>query len=317
MNRAERARGAILGVLAGDALGVPVEGMGRDEFEPVTAMRGGGSHLQPAGTFSDDGSMTLCTVESLVEKKAFDANDVGDRLVRFYFNRHWTARHVMFGVGFTTREAIIRLRDGKLASQSGLDDEDSNGNGPLTRMAPVVLFAHARGLSAKETTELAHVACKITHAHPRAQLVSGFYSLIARALLDGRSVADALAYMRAQAVELYNSEPWHDEYRHVQNLMERNPRNIDRHDVKSSGYCVDTLEAALWCLAREKPLHDTVLEAVNLGEDSDSVGSVVGGLCGMIHGATAVPDDWRLTIARIEEVEALIAKFGAFLANPI
>ncbi|MEZ0229064.1 MAG: ADP-ribosylglycohydrolase family protein [Planctomycetota bacterium] len=315
MNLAERARGAILGVLAGDALGVPVEGMGRDEFEPVTSMRGGGSHLQPAGTFSDDGSMTLCTIESLVEKKGFDANDVGDRLVRFYFNRHWTARHVMFGVGFTTREAIIRLRDGALAQKSGLDDEDSNGNGPLTRMAPIVLYAHARALSPRETVDLVHAACKITHAHPRAQLVAGFYALLARALLDGKSLAGALDFMRAQAMELYNSEPWHDEYRHVQQLMERNPRNVDRDAVKSTGYCVDTLEAALWCLAREKPLHDTVLEAVNLGDDTDSVGSVVGGLCGMMHEPTAVPEDWRLTLARIEEVEALIAKFQALLGE--
>src|SRR5581483_6631931 len=218
----------------------PVEGMGRDEFEPVTAMRGGGSHLQPAGTFSDDGSMTLCTVESLVEKRGFDAPDLGDRLVRFYFNRHWAARHVTFGVGFTTREAIVRLREGKTVEKSGLDDEDSNGNGPLTRLAPFALFAHARSLSPRETVDLAHAATKITHAHPRAQLVSGFYALIARALLDGKSLADALAHMRAQAMELYASAPWNDEYRHVQNLMERNPRFLERHQVSSSGYCVHT-----------------------------------------------------------------------------
>lgn len=312
---ADKARGALLGVLAGDALGVPVEGMGRDEFEPVTGMRGGGSHLQPAGTFSDDGSMTLCTVESLVEKKALDMADLGDRLVRFYFNRHWAARHVTFGVGFTTREAIVRMREGKLAQQAGLADEDSNGNGPLTRMAPIVLFAHARGLSPRDMTALAHDACRITHAHPRAQLVSGFYTLIARALLEGKSIPDALAFMRAQAMELYASEPWHDEYRHVQNLMERNPRFVDRFDVSSSGYCVSTLEAALWCLSRENPFKETVLEAVNLGDDTDSVGSVVGGLAGMIHGASAVPEEWRKELARLDEVEGLVGRFGSLLSD--
>jgi ADP-ribosylglycohydrolase len=310
----ERVRGALLGVLVGDALGVPVEGMGRDEFEPVTGMRGGGSHLVPAGTFSDDGSMTLCTVESLVEKKDLDAADLGDRLLRFYFNRHWTARHVTFGVGFTTREAIVRIRQGKPAAEAGLDDEDSNGNGPLTRLLPLALFAHARDLSPRATVDLVHAAAKITHAHPRAQLCSGFHALLARGLLAGKSVEEAVAFMREQAGELYASEPWNQEYRHVQALMERNWRVVDRPDVASSGYIVHTLEATLWCLLRGTSFEETVLEAVNLGDDADSTASVVGGLAGIVHGAAAVPDAWRRGLARLEEIEALLDRFVALLA---
>jgi ADP-ribosylglycohydrolase len=311
---AERVRGGVLGVLAGDALGVPIEGMGRDEFEPVTGLRGGGSHLQPAGTFSDDGSMTLCTVESLIEKKGFDAPDLGDRLLRFYFNRHWTARHVTFGVGFTTREAIVRIREGKPAAQAGLDDEDSNGNGPLTRLLPFALFAHARDLAPRETVDLAHAAAKITHAHPRAQLCSGLHALLARALLAGKTAEEAVAQMRAQAGELYASDPWNAEYRHVQGLMERNWRFADRSEVPSSGYAVHTLEATLWCLLREKGFEETVLEAVNLGDDADSTGSVVGGLAGILHGAGAVPEAWRKGLARIDEVEGLVERFVKLLS---
>ncbi|HZU98384.1 MAG TPA: ADP-ribosylglycohydrolase family protein [Planctomycetota bacterium] len=308
------ARGAILGVLVGDALGVPVEGMGRDEFEPVTGMRGGGSHLVPAGTFSDDGSMTLCTVESLVEKGGLDEADLGDRLVRFLFNRHWAARRVTFGVGFTTREAILRIRDGREAAKAGLDDEDSNGNGALTRLAPIALFAHARKLSAADTVELAHRATRITHAHPRAQLVSGFYALIARGLLEGKKVRAAIEAMREEAANLYASDPWNSEYRHVQRLMERNLATLDRHEVHSTAYVVDSLEAVLWCLLHEGSLEETVLEAVNLGEDSDGTGSIAGGLVGMIHGAAAIPDTWKNELARLDEVEALIARFTKTLS---
>lgn len=311
----DRLRGALLGVLVGDALGVPVEGMGRDEFEAVTGMRGGGSHLQPPGTFSDDGSLMLCAVESLVEKKGFDAADQGDRMLRFYFNRHWTARHVTFGVGFTTREAIVRIREGKPAAEAGLDDEDSNGNGPLKRLLPLELFAHARGLTTRETVDLAHRSAKITHAHPRAQLVSGFHALLARALLDGKSPASAVDFVREQAQELYASDPWNAEYRHVQQLMERNWRFVERPQVPSTGYIVHTLEAAIWCLLREKPFAETVLEAVNLGDAADSLGAVVGGLAGLIHGAEAIPDKWQKALARRDEVEALFARFRESLGG--
>ena len=318
----------LLGALVGEALGVPVEGLGRDEFEPVTAMRAGGTEKLPAGTYSSGGSMTLCTVESLIatgvrgaepraggpgdhprEQADLDEADLGDRLLRFYFNRHWTARHVTFGVGFTTREAIVRIREGKKATESGLDDEDSNGNAPLTRMLPVALLARARGLSPRETTLLAHRAAKITHAHPRAQLCSGFYALVARALMDGARPEAALAYLREQAQELYASDPWNAEYRHVQGLMEKGWRAVDRHDVRSDGYVVHTLEAALWCLLRAESYQESVLLAVNLGEDADSLGGIVGGLAAIVWGG--VPEEWRRELARREEIEALAARFAA------
>jgi ADP-ribosylglycohydrolase len=305
----ERAAGALLGALVGDALGVPVEGMGRDEFEPVTTLRGGGSHRQPAGTYSSGGAMTLCTVVSLLEKGGLDEADLGDRLVRFYFNRHWTGRHVTFGVGFTTREAIVRIREGKRAAEAGLGDEDSNGNAPLTRLLPVALFAVAHGLSPGETLELAHRAAKVTHAHPRAQLCSGFYTLVASALLGGASPQTALASMRERAQELYASDPWDSEYRHVQALMERDFHAVERHEVRSDGYIVHTLEAALWCLLQGKGFRETALEAVNLGEDADSRGGVVGGLAGIVYGPAAIPEEWRRELARRDEVERLVRTF--------
>jgi ADP-ribosylglycohydrolase len=304
---------ALLGALVGEALGVPVEGLGRDEFEPVVSMRGGGTHQQPAGTYSSGGSMTLCTLESLLEKQDLDEADLGDRLLRFYFNRHWTARHVPLGIGFTTREAIVRIREGKKAAEAGLDDEDSNGNAPLTRLLPVALFARAKGLSPRETVALAHRAAKITHAHPRAQLCSGFYALVVRSLMDGARPEAALAFMREQAQELYASDPWNAEYRHVQGLMERGWRAVDRVDVHSDGYVVHTLEAALWCLLRGESYRECVLEAVNLGVDADSLGGIVGGLAAIAHGGVpggGVPEEWRRELARREEIEALAVRFA-------
>ncbi len=311
---AERARGAVLGILAGDALGVPVEGMGRDEFPVVEGMRGGGSHGMQPGTFSDDGSMNLCTLESLVEKRGLDEDDLGDRLVRWLFGRHWAARRFTFGFGFTTREAILRIQGGTKAAKAGLAEETDNGNGSLVRVFPVALLAHARGATLRETVDLAHRASAITHAHPRAKLCCGLACLLARGLLDGTTAHASVEHMREQAQDLYASDPWNSEYRHVQALMERDYRYVERHEVRSSGYCVETLEAAIWCILREKPFAETVLEAVNLGEDSDSVGAVAGALAGMIHGASAVPEEWRKELARIDEIEALVASFVALLA---
>lgn len=312
---ASRVRGSVLGLLAGEALGVPVEGMGRDEFEPVTGPRGGGSHAQPAGTWSDGGSLTLLTIESLCEKNGLDEADLGDRFVRWLFNRHWSPRHVTFKVGFTTREAIVAIREGKPATASGQADEDSNGNGSLLRTAPLVFWSHARQLDAKAQCDLVHRASRITHAHPRAQLVCGLFGLLLRGVLEGKTLRESIDGMRAQAAEVYASDPWNGEYRHVQGLMEREWRFVERHEVPSSGYSVHTFEAALWAVLTKGTYREAVLEAVNLGDDADSVAAVTGALGGALHGAEQVPDEWRTGLARIDEIEPLIARFATALGS--
>ena len=70
-------------------------------------------------------------------------------------------------------------------------------------------------------------------------------------------------------------------------------------DINSSGYVVDTLEAALWCILQEdkkdtwkKSYADCLLRAVNLGDDADTVAAVTGGLAGIIYSFDSIPDDW-------------------------
>ena len=62
--------------------------------------------------------------------------------------------------------------------------------------------------------------------------------------------------------------------------------------IKSNGYVVDTLEAALWCLLNTDNYKDCVLKAVNLGDDTDTVAAIAGGLAGMFYGVDAIPNEW-------------------------
>src|SRR5947209_3726722 len=91
-NHRDRVLGALWGSLVGDALGVPVEFRSREEIQknPVAGMREFGSHHQPKGTWSDDGALILCTVDSLVNSE-FDMEDMGRRFVRWMNEALWTA----------------------------------------------------------------------------------------------------------------------------------------------------------------------------------------------------------------------------------
>jgi ADP-ribosylglycohydrolase len=134
--------GALWGALVGDALGVPVEFQSRGAVQknPVTGMRGFGTHNQPPGTWSDDSSLMLCTVDSLVSCDCFDSEDLGDRFVRWKAKGYWTPQGRVFDIGIATAESLSRIAMGVPPEEAGGIDEYSNGNGSLMRILPIALW---------------------------------------------------------------------------------------------------------------------------------------------------------------------------------
>jgi ADP-ribosyl-[dinitrogen reductase] hydrolase len=140
ISRRERILGGLWGSLVGDALGVPVEFKDRAtvQADPVRNLRGHGTHNQPPGTWSDDGALILCTVDSLIRSR-FDTQDMGERFVQWMCRGLWTSWGEAFDVGVATRDALMRIDEGRPAEQAGGADERSNGNGSLMRILPVAL----------------------------------------------------------------------------------------------------------------------------------------------------------------------------------
>src|SRR5689334_688643 len=104
---ASRFRGGLLGVIVGDALGVPVEFHSRADLsrKPVSAMTGYGTHNQPPGTWSDDSSMMLCLLEGLTAGKS--VNEIAHLFEDWLLRAHWTPYGRVFDCGMTTRDAIF------------------------------------------------------------------------------------------------------------------------------------------------------------------------------------------------------------------
>ncbi len=301
-DRSARIRGAVLGALVGDALGVPVEFKERAERveDPVTGMRGYGTWNQPPGTWSDDGSLLLCSLEGLQE--GFDPERVGKLFVRWRRDGYWSAHGNVFDVGVTTAKAISRLASGVAAEEAGPHDEVSNGNGSLMRILPVALrFADAPPFA---LAEYAMRLSRLTHAHARSQLACAFYCLLAVALLRGLGPADALAEAGREFEPLLALHP--AEHEEFSRLIAPDFANLDEASIRSKGYVMDTLEAAIWCLLRHPDYSSTVLAAVNLGGDTDTTGCVAGGLAGLTYGESAIPLEWRDALPGRERLESFL-----------
>jgi ADP-ribosylglycohydrolase len=313
MEKQERAESAILGLAVGDAMGVPAECMSREELarDPVTEPRGGGVHGQMAGTWSDDTSMTLCVMDSLME----NGMDCGDQMRRFaswLWNAENTARDEIFDVGGATKQAIFRFVKGCPPLQCGETAENTCGNGSLMRMLPTALYlaGHEKisGLDGR-AAEWIHDASKCTHAHPKCQMACGIYCSVVFHLLDGESPNRAVSNGVSSALAFYETQP---EFARVQKEFAslREIGTWTERQVESTGYVLHTLQAALWCLLTTADYASCVLKAVNLGEDADTTAAVAGGLAGLVYGADAIPESWKAAAAKYEELRQRSRRFA-------
>ena len=300
---------AMLGSAVGDALGVPIEFASRTSrhHDPVVDMRGYGTHSQPAGTWSDDTSLTLCLAESLSEA-GVDYRDQASRFIAWARDGLWTPHGEVFDIGNATREAIRRLSAGMEPTEAGLAGEFHCGNGSLMRIIPIGLYlAFASG---DERTTAAACCSRLTHSHPRCQLACVMLSEAIALLVQRCSIERAVVEAQAVLRRLLSSEH-PDEADAFERLLAPSLADLDEHDVSTSGYVIHTLEASLWCALRAESFRSGVLAAVNLGDDTDTTGAVAGALLGLRFGLGQVPREWIIALARLLDIQALVDRFQA------
>jgi ADP-ribosylglycohydrolase len=306
-------RAALLGLAVGDALGVPVEfeSRARRKIDPVVTMRGYGTHHQPAGTWSDDASLTFCLAQAIAD--GFTVGLTAEYSCRWYYQNLWTPHGSVFDIGITTREALGRLKADSDLILAGGTDEYSNGNGSLMRILPLAFYQPDASLP--ERFQRIWEVSAITHGHIRAAVACFLYLEMARGLIAGLDPAAAYARLCEEAsAQLLALNVSAKEADHFERILSGRLPDVHEKAISSGGYVMHTLEAALWCLLRYDSYPETVLAAVNLGDDTDTTGAVTGGLAGLYYGEQAIPPEWMQVLARRADIENLAARMANKLA---
>lgn len=301
----DRLIGGLVGLVVGDALGVPVEFGKRAERDrdPVRGMRGFGTHTQPVGAWSDDGAMALAHAAAFVAH-GWDAARHLDAFLAWHERAAWTAHGRVFDVGMTTSRALLRFRRGTPLSEIGGRGVRDNGNGSLMRILPASCWWSSKPLP--ELVTGVGEASALTHAHIRARLCCAWHALIVSGLLAMRPVCEGLAGASRALAGLVPAE----ERGVFAPLIDSSFLYLPRERIRSDGYVVSTLTAALWCLHQHDGYEDAVLAAVNLGDDTDTTAAVTGGLAGLRSGLTGIPQAWIACLPRSSEVLALAERFA-------
>ncbi|EDT05716.1 ADP-ribosylation/Crystallin J1 [Burkholderia ambifaria IOP40-10] len=301
--------GGLIGLLCGDALGVPYEFKtpnllpSRDQIEMTPPLGFRRSHAGVrVGTWSDDGAQALCLLASLLERGRFSLTDFSDRLVRWLDDGYMAVDGDVFDCGIQTATAIGRLRDGVSPREAGGTFERDNGNGSLMRTLPLALWH--RGPDDHLVRD-AHLQSLPTHAHPRSLVACAFYCLVARGYLE--RLADAWTWADERLEEVYSA--WPDQAERKAFLVELDVlrRFPETNQPCGTGYMLDTIWSAKRAM-EEQSFEDVARTAILFGHDTDTTAAVACGWAGIKFAVEGIPRRWLSQMRGFEIVEPLIAR---------
>jgi ADP-ribosyl-[dinitrogen reductase] hydrolase len=314
------ARGCLFGGIVGDAFGSPYQFRTRGSFAVTPDMEPCENFRTPAGAFTDDSSMMLCLARSLTVA-GFDVADQMHRYGRWLCHGYMSSMTHAFDIGVATRTSIMAYAQDETGSAAeraalcgyGLVGERYRGNGGIMRLAPSVVFA----VTETEAIDMARRQCAVTHADPVCTDCAGLMARVLWRLLHG-APKDAAVDLTSEADlvhpaarelclgELPGGLPG--------GLLGGPPRGWKAkcvNDISTSGYVVDTLEAALWALWTTDNYEEGVMLLASLGDDADTTCCVFGQLAGALYGHEGVPKRWESLLQCPEMVDTVVEDFLA------
>jgi ADP-ribosyl-[dinitrogen reductase] hydrolase len=315
MDMKDRFKGCLLGLAAGDSLGMPVEGYSAEEiasrFGPIRDMMAapvGHFHYGlSAGQYTDDTEETLILAESIIEACGFSGDRFADRLMDW--GSLWTLdRSLDRGVGFTTKSSIENMLSGISWKEAGLPVPTC---GSAMRVAPIGLFYHQDLNLAARYAELSSIP---THTAPAAR--AGSVAIAAGVTLGLKGFSKRMILKTAATLSSRADPVFSQRLMNVESLLDTDPVTA-LSQIGCSPEVSDAVPAAFYCYLKFEPEEALVMAATS-GGDTDSIASMTGALLGAYHGSSWIPERWLNCLedrSRIEQVAIELADLSLKLCH--
>jgi ADP-ribosyl-[dinitrogen reductase] hydrolase len=277
----DRCYGSFFGSIVGDALGAPVEFKARDSFEHITDMKHNYTFDLKAGGWTDDTSMMLCLSESLINNGKIDLKD-NLRLYSMWFRKGYLSSKpgFCFDIGKTTSISIRDFEETGII-ESKYNSINNSGNGSIMRLTPIPIYYNTDLNKCLEECELSSKSTHTSKLCIEGCKILGCYLYL---LINGCSKDTIIDKVNKQLNQEFSEE--------FSDILSGNFLNKTRKEIKSSGYIIDSLEAALYSFMKFNNFSESVLFAVNLGNDADTVACITGMICGSYYGIRNIPVKW-------------------------
>lgn len=302
-------KSAIYGFVIGDAMGVPFEFEEREKLmkSPVTNMLGYGSYDVPKGVWSDDTSMTLATIDSIiVNKKELNYNDIADKFCEWINNAKYTATNEVFDIGATTKYSLMRYWNNNIdATKCGGTGISENGNGSLMRMLPIALYCFYNKIEDNDIINIVRNTSSITHAHEISIIGCYMYVKYIIFILSNNNKTESYKLLQKIDYSIFNK----DNINLYERIIKDDISKYSLDTIKSTGFVVDTLESVLWVILNTENFNEAIIGSVNLGGDTDTIAAITGSIAGILYGYDSMNKKWIKDIKNKELLNKYIYEF--------
>lgn len=314
----ERVKGSFYGLAIGDALGVPAEFMHRDEVRKINLQEMEGEDtnfsqkyntrwgdIAPKGCWSDDTAMTLAVMDAYCNDD-FKYSDIMDNFITWWKTGKYSSLDYAFGMGGCCVKAMQKYLMTNDINTCGCDNIRENGNGALMRILPTCLYIRKCNIDLDKKIELLNFVTAITHAHPISKMADVIYYLFLDNLMNTNDKYNAFDYIINFDYSKYFDKETIDVYSHILNKEFLKIKDIEE---KKNGYVVPTLEGVLFSVMNNDNFRDSVLCAINLGFDTDTLAAITGSLAGILYGYNSIPKSWIRDLRKKDLLDEMVLKF--------
>ena len=308
----ERLTGAMLGLACGDALGAPAEfkskAQTQREFGVLREMVGGG--IWEPGEWTDDTGMALCVAAGILTSPQDPVSEIGSRFLEW--------RESAKDVGNTISAALDAFEgDWPDAAQNTPQAQSGSaaGNGSLMRALPPALAYPETETMLRQSARIS----AMTHWDAQAETCCAIYCRWVQKILNGASLRegwrDSLTETRETAAN-YGPTPETPGINAADHPLWPRLAKVEAlayDDLQPSGYAgyaVECLEAAAWCVLYSDSMEQTLVRAVNLAGESDTIAAVAGGAAGAFYGAEAFPSRWLEKLHQRSKIENIAQRLA-------
>ena len=292
--------GSMLGAALGDAVGAHWEGRPPADESYIRMQLG----KIPLLRYTDDTHMTIGIAESLIECKGLNADHIMKRFMDNYFNEPWRG----YGPGPPKVFNLMKKGVTPVEAAASIYPGGSYGNGSAMRAAPIGLVFNDKR---DEIRDAAYASSRITHTHVLAMEGAALQALaVALAVHMNPSLSFNGHTFITDLIEFTQEATYRQKLEKCADMIQSPDNKYDVIEYLGNSVAApDSVPAAIYSFLRHHhSFKPTVIYAISLGGDTDTIASMAGAISGAYLGSDAIPEEWLEKLENRDYITELAEK---------
>ena len=299
-------KASLYGYIVGDTLGLPLKNKSRKDLlkKPINEMLPI-KELGDSGYWSINSSFVLATFDSIIEnEKRINYTDIMRRYIECYEGNYYLSNdNIKKDIAPNIISALNRFKENNIPTECGSRKYEDNNNKALARMLPIVMYSYYRNVEDPDIYNLVKKYSSLTHTHQLSIMASFIYVRFMLNILKGKDKNASYNLIRYTDYSNYFRKEIISEFTRIIN---KDIRELKLNEIQSTNNVVDTLETTIWIILNTNSYQQAVVGAINLGGDTNTIASLVGGVAGVIYGVDDIPNEWLDKLKRKDLINNII-----------